>query len=103
VFKINNISISYDPPLQALTNAQLTTDPAYTDGYSLGGRLISVIPPAPAGQQYVNLPSTAIIASKWEVNDSGQFAIQANINTALSKGKGVYTIVIVATIKRRER
>jgi hypothetical protein len=96
--KINNISISYDPPLQTLTNTQLTSDSTYTDGYGLGDRLNFVIPPPPAGQQYANLPPNAIIAGKWEINDSGQFAIQANINASLSKGKGVYTIVIVAMI-----
>jgi len=96
--QINNVSIAYDPPLQTLTNTQLTTDPAYTDGYSLGDRLTFVISPPPAGQQYTNLPPQAIIAGKWEVNTSGQFAIQANISPALSKGKGVYTIVIVTLI-----
>ena len=96
--KINNVSIAWDPPLQTLTNAQLTTDPAYTDGYSLGDRLNFVIPPAPAGQQYTNLSPQAIIAGKWEINNAGQFSIQANINPSLTKGKGVYTIVIVALI-----
>jgi hypothetical protein len=96
--QINNISIAYDTPPQTLTNAQLTTDPTYTDGYSLGDRLVTVIPPAPAGQQYSNLPPTAIIADKWEINSTGQFSVQANISSALSKGPGVYTIVIVALI-----
>lgn len=96
--KINNISIAYDPLPQKLTNPQLTTDPAYTDGYGLGERLNFLVPPAPAGQQYTGLSPQAIIAGKWEVNTSGQFAIQANIGPSLSKGKGVYTIVIVAVI-----
>lgn len=96
--KINNISIAYDPPSQKLTNAQLTTNAAYTDGYGLGERLNFVVPPPPAGQQYTNLSPQAIIAGKWEVNNPGQFAIQANIAPALIKGKGVYTIVIVAEI-----
>jgi uncharacterized protein YkwD len=96
--KLNNISISYDPPPQTLTNAQLTTEVAYSDGYSLGDRLNFIVSPPPAGQSYVNLSPLAIIADKWEVNDAGQFSIQANINASLSKGKGVYTIVIVAII-----
>jgi hypothetical protein len=95
---LNNISIAYDPPSQKLTNTQLTSDPAYTDGYSLGERLNFVLSPPPAGQQYSGLPSNAIIAEKWEVNNLNQFSIQANISAALSKGKGVYTIVIVALI-----
>ncbi len=96
--KLNNISIAYDPPSQKLTNTQLTSDPAYTDGYSPGERLNFVLSPPPAGQQYSDLPSNAIIAEKWEVNNLNQFSIQANISAALSKGKGVYTIVIVALI-----
>jgi uncharacterized protein YkwD len=95
---MNNISISYDPPPPALTNAQLTTDPKYTDGYGLGEQHYFVIPPPPDGQQYVNLPAGAIIADKWEVNSTGQFSIQANISAAMGNGKGVYTIVIAAVI-----
>ncbi|MDD5289082.1 MAG: CAP domain-containing protein [Dehalococcoidales bacterium] len=96
--EINNISIAYEPAPQSLTNAQLTGDAAYTDGYSLGERINFILSPPPAGREYKDLPSYAIIASKWIVNSAGQFAIQADINASLSKGKGVYTIVIVANI-----
>jgi hypothetical protein len=96
--EINNISITYDPLPQTITNSQLTTDAAYTGGYGLGNRVNFIIPPPPPGQTYASLSPEAIQASKWGISPSGQFSIQAGISRALGKGKGVYTIVIVATV-----
>lgn len=95
---LNNVSISYDPLPQPLTNSQLTTDSAYTDGYGLGNRVSFIISPPPQGQSYGNLPAGAIQARKWDVNESGFFSIQADIGPSLIKGKGVYTAVIVVTV-----
>ena len=95
---LNNISIAYDPSPQALTNSQLVNDAAYTDGYSLGTRVNYIISPPPPGQTYGNLPAQAIQASRWDVNESGQFFVQADISRSLVRGKGVYTVVIVAAI-----
>ncbi len=96
--EINNVSIAFDSSPVPLTNDQLTSETAYTDGYSLGERINYILPPPPAGRTYTNLSPIAIIADLWEVNASGQFSIQADINSSLVKGKGIYTIVIVATI-----
>jgi len=95
---VNNISIAFDPLPQTLTNSQLVNDPAYTDGYSLGNRVNFIISPPPPGQTYSNLPAEAIQATRWDISQSGQFSIQADISRSLSRGKGVYTIVIVGVV-----
>jgi hypothetical protein len=95
---INYISVTYDPPPGPLTNVQLTTDPAYTDGYGLGKRVAVIVSPPPAGQSYTNLPPEAVVAGKWVTDASGRFSIQADLSRALGNGKGVYTVVLVATV-----
>jgi hypothetical protein len=99
---INNVSIFYDPPLQALTNAQLTTDAEYTDGYGLGERVVVVVPPPPEGQTYGALPPRTVVASKWETTEAGQFLIEANIAPIYVKGTGVFTVGIIGEMGGEE-
>jgi len=95
---VNNISIAFDALPQTLTNSQLVNDATYTDGYSLGNRVNFIISTPPPGQSYGNLPAEAIQAARWDISQSGQFSIQADISRSLSRGKGVYTIVIVGAV-----
>ena len=94
--RINNITICYDELPEPLEASQLVYGNYHQ--YTLGERVAYVIPPAPAGQFYRNLPPEAIQADIWSTNESGQFHIQADISYALNTGKGVYTIVIVADV-----
>jgi hypothetical protein len=89
---LNNIMISYDQPLQALTHDDLMAKPHI---YSLGSTVGNIMMPPPPGQFYQSLPSTAIIATKWDIDTSGNFTFQADISPALTSGKGVYTLVMV--------
>ncbi len=92
--KLNNISIAYDSPPQPLTSAQLTNDPQY-HRYGLGDRLGMIFPPAPAGQLYSSLPANAIVATRGNFDYNGWFYIETDISQILSKGPGVYTVVLV--------
>jgi uncharacterized protein YkwD len=93
-FILNNVSIAYDSLPQPLTGDQLNGGPYHS--YSLGERLGYIVPPPPPGQQYVDLPDDVIISKRWDMDQSGQFYIKADIGPVLSSGKGVYTIVLVA-------
>jgi uncharacterized protein YkwD len=92
---INNITIGYDELPKPLSHTELISGP---HSYSMGESLAYILPPPSPGQYYTNLPSQAIQASRWEVDQSGQFTIQANISPALSHGKGVYTIALIVSI-----
>jgi uncharacterized protein YkwD len=89
----NNITICYDKSPQPLTGTELVTGNYHS--YDLGDRIGYILAPPPPGQFYKDLPEEALLAAKWDTGQSGQFSIQADIAPALSKGKGVYTIVIV--------
>ncbi len=93
-FVLNNISVAYDSPPQSLTTAQLNQDQYHH--YSLGDRLGIILPPPPPGQLYNSLPANSIVATKGNFDYNGWFYIQTDISTILSKGPGVYTIVLVA-------
>lgn len=95
--KLNNISVSFDNLPHAISPSELRNNDQYHH-YSLGSRLGTILPPPPSGQVYNNLPANSVIASKWDVDQSGRFAIQADISPILAKGKGVYTIVLVTII-----
>lgn len=92
--KLNNISIAYDAPPQTLTTAQLNQDQYHH--YSLGERLGIIFPPPPPGQLYSSLPANSIVATRGSFDYNGWFYIQTDISPILSKGPGVYTVVLVA-------
>lgn len=94
-FKLNNISIAYDDLPQPISPSQLTSGMQYHH-YGLGQRLGLIFPPPPAGQIYQNLPASSIVAHKGSFDYNGWFYIEADISQILSKGPGVYTVVLVA-------
>jgi hypothetical protein len=94
--ELNNISVCYDQYPQPISPSSLISGNYHS--YSLGDRSGYIISPAPAGQFYKNLPQEAIQASKWETNPAQQFSIQADITPILSKGRGVYTVVLVIKV-----
>lgn len=94
-FKLNNISIAYDDLPQPISPTLLTSDMQYHH-YGLGQRLGLIFPPPPAGQLYQNLPANSIVAHKGSFDYNGWFYIEADISQILSKGPGVYTVVLVA-------
>jgi uncharacterized protein YkwD len=96
-FKLNNISIAYDALPQPISPALLTSDMQYHH-YGLGQRLGLIFPPPPPGQVYQNLPPDSLIAQKGSFDYNGWFYIEADISQILSKGPGVYTVVLVALV-----
>ncbi len=87
----DSIDVFYDPLPQPMTQDQLLSGPR---SYSLGTRVITIVPPPPPGYYYTQLPPNAVEATFW-TSDGGQFSIQGNIKTALDQnGPGVYTVVI---------
>jgi uncharacterized protein YkwD len=92
---INNITIAYDELPKTRTPAELLSGP---HSYSMGETLAYIIPPPSPGHYYSNIPSQATQANRWEIDQSGQFAIQADISPALSHGKGVYTVSVIVSV-----
>lgn len=88
---IEAVAVYYDPLPQPMTQEELLGGPR---SYSLGIRVAYVIPPPPPGHFYVDVPPDSVQASKWDVNQFGSFAIQANARSFLESGKGVYTLVV---------
>ena len=86
-------AIYWDESPQAWSTQQLNNGPR---SYSLGtgGAVVTVIPPAPPGSQYVNLPADRVIADLWQEAD-GRFSIVATVGL-LSLQPGVYTVVLLA-------
>jgi hypothetical protein len=64
----------------------------------MGPAVAFVLPPPPPGQYYVDLSPEAILASHWEVDQTGQFNIQADVAPALASGQGVYTVSIIVLL-----
>jgi hypothetical protein len=94
-FKLNNISIAYDAPPHPISPALLTNEDKYHH-YSLGDRAGLIFPPAKPGEIWQGLPPNSIIATKGSFDYNGWFYIEADISQILSKGPGVYTVVLVA-------
>jgi len=94
-FQLNNISIAYDPLPQPITAEELTNNSRY-HSYSLGDRIGIIFPPPPAGRLYSSLPANAIVAARGNFDYNGWFYIEADISQFLSRGPGVYTVVLVA-------
>jgi uncharacterized protein YkwD len=104
--ELNNITIYFDPLPTPLTTDQLNS-PSAPHSYALGGGFTApsgsadsftlghILAPPPPCQYYSSLPASAILATKWDLNRSGQFSIQADISQALASGKGVYTFAII--------
>ena len=88
---LDAVALYYDPLPQPKTPQELISGQR---SYSLGPRLGHLIAPPPPGMFYSSTSPGAIQASKWEVDQSGSFSIQADINPALINGKGVYTIAV---------
>jgi uncharacterized protein YkwD len=95
--KLDNVTITYDQLPQPIAGSQLMSDDQYHH-YSLGSRIGLILPPPPPGQIYSNFPANGVQASKWDTDQSGQFSLQADISPLMSRGKGVYTIVLVTKI-----
>jgi hypothetical protein len=107
--QLNNITVYLDPLPTSLTQDQLNS-PDAPHSYGLGGGFTPpsasadafttghILPPAPPGQFYSNLPALSILATSWDLKQSGQFSIQTDISQALTKGKGVYTFAIVVNM-----
>jgi hypothetical protein len=85
------IAMYYDELPHPRTPTELLAGP---HSYSLGAMAGIVLPPPPPGQFYSKLPAGAVLASSWKAGEDGAFEIQADCTPVLSKGKGVYTVVI---------
>ncbi|MHC1563890.1 MAG: CAP domain-containing protein [Candidatus Hecatellaceae archaeon] len=85
------ISLYYDSPPAPLTREQLL-NPPYDKSYSMGEEVGCIIPEGYAAESsYVN-------ASIWKTSPSGEFEITADITPLLSRGDGVYTLVLWAEV-----
>ena len=88
---IDAVAIYYDPVPHAWTQQELLNGP---HSYSLGDRVGYVVSPPSPGYFYTNLPSDTIMAGVWNVSNTGDFSITADLNAVLKHGPGVYTMVI---------
>ena len=88
---IDAVAIYYDPVPHAWTQQELLNGP---HSYSLGDRVGYVVSPPSPGYFYTNLPSDTIMAGVWNVSNTGDFSITADLNAVLKHGPGVYTVVI---------
>jgi hypothetical protein len=88
----DSVAVFYDPLPQPMTQADLQATP---HSYSLGRRVVTVLPPPPTGYTYSRLPEDAMVADLWEAGPTGSFRVQAGIGQFLvQNGPGVYTVVI---------
>ncbi len=90
---IKKVTIHYDPWPEPLSPEQLNSPP-YDYAYGLGEKIGSIVAPLPPNYFYIDLPSFAVVATAWDVESSGSFVIEANIGQILTKGEGIYTVVI---------
>ncbi|MFQ5761543.1 MAG: CAP domain-containing protein [Candidatus Bathyarchaeia archaeon] len=94
---VDAVELYYDPPPQPLSPEQLAASP-YNYTYSLGTWTGSIISPPPPGYYYTNLTADFVQATKWTMSDDGFFAVEADVGPLLKWEKGVYTVVIWATV-----
>jgi uncharacterized protein YkwD len=94
---LNNVTITFDDLPQPISSSDLSNNPEYHH-YGLGSQIGLILPPPPPGQVYSNFPSNGVTATKWDSSQDGRFSIQADISPILSRGKGVYTFVLVTII-----
>lgn len=85
---IQSVSLYYDPFPQNLTPQQLISS-QYGGSYGLGELTGYIVPVS-----YFIEKVPYIHPYTWTINDDGSFSIEANIDTLLSKGNGVYTVVL---------
>jgi len=97
---LQNVQICFDEYPEAINATALVNGPYHS--YSLGDRIAYLVPPPPPGQYYSNLGTGAVVSDQWDTSDSGQFMISADIAEALSRGRGVYTIVISAEMNGKQ-
>ncbi|MBI2578121.1 MAG: CAP domain-containing protein [Candidatus Aenigmarchaeota archaeon] len=93
---IQNVALYYDLTPVRLTQSDLLSY-FYRGAYSLGDEAGYILAPPPLGSYYdtSSMNYKYVEASRWHVN-GGSFAITANIQPLLSKGSGVYTVVLWA-------
>jgi uncharacterized protein YkwD len=96
-----SLQICYDEPPRTLAPDELVN--RMNGSYSLGNQVGYIIPPLPRNWDYIHLSSKAVVAYQWKISSSGKFTINADIGQILSRGKGVYTIVLIADIKDEVR
>ena len=90
---IENVSIYYDLLPHPLTPTQLDAPP-YDYAYGLGEDIGTILPPPPPGSFYIDLLPNDVIATTWDINSDGSFALEADIDKMLNTGKGIYTVVV---------
>jgi uncharacterized protein YkwD len=99
--RITSIQICFDELPKTLTPYELAT--RKNGSYSLGDQVGYIIPPLPPNRYYTIMPPNSVVADQWRLSSSGQFIIKADVGQILSRGKGVYTIVLVVDIKDEPR
>ncbi len=98
--KLQNIFITYDDPPKPLTTAQLNQDQYHH--YDFGQRVGVILPPPPPGQTYSSIPSDAVIPTRANFDYNGWFYLETDITPILSKGPGVYNVVLVTMIANEQ-
>jgi uncharacterized protein YkwD len=99
--RFQGIQVCYDELPQPISHDDLIN--RMNGPYSLGGQVGYIIPPLPSNWYYTQLSPKTVVAYLWKINRSGRFSIEADISQILSRGKGVYTILLVADIKNEKR
>jgi|WetSurMetagenome_2_1015567.scaffolds.fasta_scaffold256603_2 uncharacterized protein YkwD len=99
--RITSIQICFDELPKPLTPYELAS--RMNGSYSLGDQVGYIIPPLPQNRYYTLMPPNSVVADQWRLSSSGQFIIKADIGKILSRGKGVYTIVLIVDIKDEPR
>jgi uncharacterized protein YkwD len=94
---LNNVTITFDELPQPISASDLSNNPNYHH-YSLGPQIGLILPPPPPGQVYSSFPTNGVMASEWDSSQPGKFSIKADISPILSRGKGVYTLVLVTIV-----
>ncbi len=82
--KIASVALFYDPTPTPMTKDQLDA----TRGYGLGDEVGYLI------ERGYTMQTAYVNAETFEANADGRFSVVANISSLLSRGAGVYTIVI---------
>lgn len=89
---VSAIDLYYDPPPVPHSHAELLDQP---HSYSVGSSttpVVDILPPAPQGSSYVNLPPYAVIANSW-TGGGASFSISVNLGTRVANA-GVYTLLL---------
>jgi len=94
---LNNVSITFDDLPRPISPSDLTNNPEFHH-YGLGPQIGLILAPPPPGQVYKDFPANGVMATSWYIDQSGQFSIEADISPILSRGSGVYTVVLVTII-----